>query len=118
MDEARLSQRERRILAEIEQALGHDDPLDRSMRTMGRRRRIPGLGVSVAGVVLLGAVTVTLLVLAVATAETALVWAFAAAWVLTLVCLLRLVMAWAGRWSARRAAVRAARDGDGPSAGD
>lgn len=103
MDDARLSQRERRILAEIEQALSRDDPLDRSLRTMRRRHWSPGR--AVAGVAFLGAATVTLLVAAVATAEPALVWAFAAAWVVTLVCLLRLVMS----WSSRRLAARAAR---------
>lgn len=98
----RLSQRERRILAEIEQALSRDDPLDRSLRTMRRSRRSPGL--AAVGVALLGVATVVLLVTAVATAEPALVWAFAAAWVVTLVCLMRLAMSWSGRRLAARAA--------------
>lgn len=48
----------------------------------------------------LGAVTLALLVLAVATEAPLLIWAFAASWVLTLVVLMRLVV----RWTRRRTA--------------
>lgn len=107
MDEVRLSARELRALAEIEEQLDQDESLAHRLRTMRRglrlsvpsagaaRRRLPALGV-----VALGVTTVTLLVLAVGTEEPALIWAFAAVWVLTLVSLLRLVV----RWSRRRAA--------------
>ncbi|MFG2330820.1 DUF3040 domain-containing protein [Streptomyces sp. NPDC048604] len=103
-DDARLSEKERRILDEIEHALRDDEPLERSLSTMRRHGRpgLAGFGVSVTAVVLLGATTLTLLVLAVATEAPVLVWAFAATWVLTLVCLLRLVMRRARAWSRRR----------------
>lgn len=106
MDEPRLSARELRVLAEIEARLDQDEPLARRLRTMrrsawpsgtsrgGTRRWLPAFGV--AG---LGAATLTLLVLAVATSAPALIWAFAGAWVLTLALLLSLVV----RWSRRRA---------------
>ncbi|MDT9691336.1 hypothetical protein Q5762_23915 [Streptomyces sp. P9(2023)] len=111
MDEARLSQRERRILAEIEQALSEDVSLERGMRTMSRKRprvRRAAAGAGGAGrpgrrhalalsVSLLGMLTLGLLVLAVATGEPVLIWAFAAAWVLTLTGLLRLVIRWSHR---------------------
>ncbi|WP_137991064.1 hypothetical protein [Streptomyces vilmorinianum] len=107
MDEARLSQRERRILAEIEESLSEDESLERGLRTMrreggsargrdgvrhGLRGHLPALGVALLGVLTLG-----LLALAVATGEPALIWAFAAVWVLTLCGLLRLVMRWSRR---------------------
>lgn len=108
MEEARLSQRERRILAEIENDLRKDEPLDRRLRTMRRGTPLPkdvARGVrggvrrhrSGLGVALLGALTLALLVLAVATEAPALIWAFAAVWVLTLCCLLRLVIRWSRR---------------------
>ncbi|MGW4699671.1 DUF3040 domain-containing protein [Streptomyces sp. NPDC004285] len=98
MDEARLTAHERRVLAEIEEALERDVSLARRLRTMrpprlsapsvaGTRRRLPALGI--AG---LGAVTLTLLVLAVATEAPALIWAFAAVWVLTLFALLIVIV--------------------------
>ncbi|MFG2640420.1 DUF3040 domain-containing protein [Streptomyces sp. NPDC048370] len=108
MDEARLSERERRILAEIEQDLSEDVSLERGMRTMRRRgreartpdrpgrRRGPVLAVALLGVLTLG-----LLVLAVATGEPVLIWAFAAAWVVTLACLMRLVIRWSRNLRAR-----------------
>lgn len=92
MDEARLSPRERRILAEIEQSLGGDGAFARGLRAR-RFRRLAGPATA-----LLGAVTITLFALAVATEEPALLWAFAAVWVVTLVCLLTLLL----RWSRRR----------------
>ncbi|MFC8763166.1 DUF3040 domain-containing protein [Streptomyces sp. NPDC057193] len=104
MDEARLSERERRILAEIEQRLEQDRPLARRLRPRrhgppggadGARRRPAGLVLGV-----LGAVTLALLVLAVATEAPLLIWGFAASWVLTLVLLLRLVVRWARRRTA------------------
>ncbi|MFJ8660143.1 DUF3040 domain-containing protein [Streptomyces sp. NPDC093795] len=101
MDEARLSERERRILAEIEQRLEEDQPLARGLRTMrrGPLRRADGgrRGPTVLGLCALGAATLVLLVLAVATEAPILIWAFAATWVLTLVTLLRLVVRWTRR---------------------
>ncbi|MER7622214.1 DUF3040 domain-containing protein [Streptomyces sp. NPDC126503] len=106
MDDVRLSPRERRILAEIEEELGRDEPLARRLGTApgglrlpdqpapGTYRLRPALALAA-----LGAATLALLVLAVTTEAPVLIWAFAAAWVLTLVVLLRLVV----RWSRRRA---------------
>ncbi|MFF7815497.1 DUF3040 domain-containing protein [Streptomyces sp. NPDC007945] len=100
MDEARLSPHEQRVLAEIEADLNADDRL---ARRMAGRRPAPGLprlrGHGGKGAAALAAVTLTLLVLAVATSAPALIWAFAAAWVATLVLLLRAV----ARWTRRRA---------------
>ncbi|MFI8520686.1 DUF3040 domain-containing protein [Streptomyces sp. NPDC085481] len=96
MDEARLSPQERRILAEIEHGLGEDQHLARRLRA-GR----PGLGTRrlATGPVaaLLGVAAVTLFVTAVATEAPALIWAFAAVWVLTLVCVLQLLIRWSHR---------------------
>ncbi|NML50647.1 DUF3040 domain-containing protein [Streptomyces sp. R302] len=100
MDEARLSAHERRVLAEIEADLSADDRL---ASRMGEHRQVPRLpriaGRGGVGAVALGALTLTLLVLAVATSTPALIWAFAAAWVVTLILLLRMVV----RWTRRRA---------------
>ncbi|MEU6977706.1 MULTISPECIES: DUF3040 domain-containing protein [unclassified Streptomyces] len=95
MEEAGLSPRERRILEEIEQGLGADRPLARGLRSgrPGPRFRRPGGRVTA----LLGAVTLTLFVTAVATESPPLIWAFAAVWVVTLVCLLRLLLVWSRR---------------------
>ncbi|MGW0121811.1 DUF3040 domain-containing protein [Streptomyces sp. NPDC003327] len=103
MDEARLSARERRVLAEIEEQLERDETLARRLRSMrGGRRPFggPGSGSRRSGlyVAALGATALTLLVLAVSTEAPALIWAFAGVWVLTLVALLNLVV----RWSRRR----------------
>ncbi|MGW8762677.1 DUF3040 domain-containing protein [Streptomyces sp. NPDC055815] len=107
MDEAGLSAHERRVLAEIEEELDRDESLARRLRTMRRvprppvpslagvRRHLPSLGVAV-----LGATTLALLVLAVATEAPVFIWAFAAVWVLTLVATLIRVV----RWTRRRAA--------------
>ncbi|MFC8508677.1 DUF3040 domain-containing protein [Streptomyces sp. NPDC057411] len=92
MDEARLSPRERRILAEIERDLGQDRALARGLRTGRWVRRVEGPATAV-----LGIVAIILFVLAVATEAPALIWAFAAVWVVTLVCLLRLLMGWSRR---------------------
>ncbi|MEX0168298.1 DUF3040 domain-containing protein [Streptomyces sp. LMG1-1-1.1] len=101
MDEARLSAREQRVLAEIEEQLDRDEPLARHLRTMrrGPRLRLPSRSGDHHRLPALGALTLTLLVLAVATEAPLLIWLFAASWVLTLVALLSLVI----RWSRRRA---------------
>ncbi|GHF96385.1 DUF3040 domain-containing protein [Streptomyces hydrogenans] len=111
MDEVRLSAYERRVLAEIEEELSADDHLARrmagrrpSLRPRLPRPRLPRHRITVRGgpaAAVLGAATLTLLVLAVATSTPALIWGFAAAWMLTLILLLRLVL----RWTRRRADV-------------
>ncbi|MEU6988071.1 hypothetical protein ABZ946_32350 [Streptomyces sp. NPDC046324] len=111
MEEARLSPREQRVLAEIEETLGEDAPLERGFRTMGaepaghRARKRPGPGPGgrreAMAVTVLGGLALVLLVLAVVTAEPALIWAFAAVWVITLSGLLRLVVRWSRRLKPR-----------------
>ncbi|MEE1820507.1 hypothetical protein PUR59_36520 [Streptomyces sp. SP18ES09] len=118
MDEARLSARERRVLAEIERELDRDVLLARRMRTMRRLRRphvpsIPGSGsrhVSLGGaagshllavtVTLLGALTLALLVRGVVTGAPVVIWAFAGVWALNLTGLLLLVVRWTRRHEA------------------
>ncbi|MFF9345038.1 MULTISPECIES: DUF3040 domain-containing protein [unclassified Streptomyces] len=102
MDEARLSAYERRVLAEIEEDLSADGHLARRMagRRPSLRPRPARPGATAGGgaaAAALGAVTLTLLVLAVATSAPALIWGFAAAWVVTLILLLRLVVRWTRR---------------------
>ncbi|MEU2509150.1 DUF3040 domain-containing protein [Streptomyces sp. NPDC007863] len=100
MDEARLSAHERRVLAGIEADLGADDPFVRRMaahRPAPRPPRITRRGA--VGAAALGAATLILLVLAVATSAPGLIWGFAAAWVLTVT----LVLSMAVRWTRGRA---------------
>ncbi|MFF2780481.1 DUF3040 domain-containing protein [Streptomyces sp. NPDC058052] len=102
MEEIRLSARERRVLAEIEEDLCADDGLARRMAGRRSRPRLPrprgrGGGAAMLGVAVLGAATLALLVLAVATSAPALVWAFAATWAATLILLLRLAVRWTRR---------------------
>ncbi|GAA2770871.1 DUF3040 domain-containing protein [Streptomyces showdoensis] len=97
MDEARLSPRERRILAEIEQGLGADRSLARGLRS-GRPRHRPRIRLlGGRATLLLGAVALGLFVAAVATESPPLIWAFAVVWVVTLVCGLRLLLRWSRR---------------------
>lgn len=106
MDGPELSQQEQRILKDIEQELRADQLLDRRLRTLHRGfrpwalrdwRRPQGLGLWTA---FLGLVCAALFVRAVSTSSAALIWAFAAVWVLTLVCLLVLVIRWCRKASA------------------
>ncbi|WP_051716779.1 DUF3040 domain-containing protein [Streptomyces sp. NRRL F-5727] len=97
MEEARLSAYERRVLAEIEEDLSTDDGLARSMAGHRPSPHLPRSRLTARspfGALVLGAATLALLVLAVATASPALTWAFAAAWVVTLILLLRMVVRW------------------------
>ncbi|GGR63638.1 DUF3040 domain-containing protein [Streptomyces roseolus] len=101
MDEARLSPHEQRVLAEIEADLNADARLARRMAGRPPAPRSPRIkGRRGAGAALLAIVTLTLLVLAAATSAPALIWAFAAAWVATLILLLRAVVRWTRRRSA------------------
>ncbi|MFI2367929.1 DUF3040 domain-containing protein [Streptomyces sp. NPDC018833] len=103
MDGAGLSQRERAILAAIERDLRADAVLDRHLRTMRTGppfRRAPSgfrRHLLAGGTCLCGAVTATLLVMAASSSSPPLIWAFAGAWVLTLVGLLLLVCRWSRR---------------------
>ncbi|MDH2390241.1 DUF3040 domain-containing protein [Streptomyces sp. HNM0663] len=113
MDGTGFTDRERRILDEIETGLREDALLDRQLRTMGQtsaplnqlrsalhRRRLAVAGWTLA------AVSLVLLVFAVQTSAPALIWAFAAAYTLTLLCVLRGVILWSRRISARARARR------------
>ncbi|MDQ1012537.1 hypothetical protein QFZ82_007022 [Streptomyces sp. V4I23] len=106
MDGAGLSQRERAILAGIEEQLRTDALLDRRLRTMR-----PGLPFTEApgllrgrlltlGTGLGGAMTAVLLVMAASSSSPALIWAFAATWVLTLSGLSLLLCRWSRRLAA------------------
>ncbi|MFE5795993.1 DUF3040 domain-containing protein [Streptomyces sp. NPDC056503] len=98
MDEARLSAHERRVLAEIERDLSADERLARHMAGRRPALRPPrSTGRGGLGAAALGAATLALLVLAVVTSTPALIWAFAAVWVVTLLLLLRLVVRWTRR---------------------
>lgn len=102
MDGPELSEQEQRILRDIEEDLRVDQVLDRRLRTLHRGirpwaspgdwyRHGHGLGLCTA---LLGMACAVLFVRAAATSSPALIWVFAAVWVVTLVCLLRLVIRW------------------------
>ncbi|MFJ6797651.1 DUF3040 domain-containing protein [Streptomyces sp. NPDC091268] len=110
MDGPELSRQERRILGDIERELRADQLLDRRLRTLHRGirpwttqgdwRRRHGLGL---GTGFLAVVCAVLLVRAAATSSPALIWAFAAAGVGTLLCLLVLVIRWCRRLAAASA---------------
>ncbi|MET9953807.1 DUF3040 domain-containing protein [Streptomyces sp. NPDC006339] len=104
MDGPRLSPRERRILAEIEHALGEDHSLARTLGPGPPPRpgtgRLAGPAAAVATAVL-GLVTAVLFVAAVATGSLTLLWSFAAAWTAAAICGLGLLL--------RRCESRAAR---------
>lgn len=105
MDGPELSRQEQMILKDIEQDLCSDRLLDRRLRTLRRGVRpwaSPGSSPGTwshrhrAGLCTwaLGVACAILLVSAVATSSPALIWAFAAAWVLTLVRLIRFAIGW------------------------
>lgn len=90
MDGAGLSDREERAFSAIEAQLRQDRSLERMLRSTPRRHRI-------VAACLLGAVTAALFVAASVTVSQPLIWAFAAAWTLTVVTALPLI----GRWLLR-----------------
>ncbi|GGZ64302.1 DUF3040 domain-containing protein [Streptomyces subrutilus] len=101
MDGAGLSDREQRALSAIEAHLKGDRSLDRRLRSVPGRHRL-------LAACLLGAVTVGLLVAASVTVAQPLIWAFAAAWLLTVLTALPLVGRWVRRhWQLRERAGRA-----------
>ncbi|MBT2471562.1 DUF3040 domain-containing protein [Streptomyces sp. ISL-66] len=112
MDGPELSRQEQRILGDIEENLRADQLLDRRLRTLHRGirpwastrdwYRHHGLGLCTG---LLGITCAALFVRAVSAPSPALIWAFAAAWVLTLIPLLLLVI----RWCRKAAAASAGR---------
>ncbi|MFI6037243.1 DUF3040 domain-containing protein [Streptomyces sp. NPDC051315] len=97
MATGRLSDDERRVLAEMERALRRDRRLDRRLRTLRWR---PGLSRLASytprplTVALLLAVSVALMVAGITTSAPAVIWAFAAIWPPTLYAAFRLLCHW------------------------
>ncbi|MBW5481464.1 DUF3040 domain-containing protein [Streptomyces bambusae] len=109
MDGRGLSEHEQKILGEIERTLASDALLARRLTTMRRGVR-PWTGpvatvrehVLAVAAWLAGLAALVLFVPAVSRSSPTLIWAFAGAWVLTLVCVLRLVCRWCRRCAERR----------------
>ncbi|MEJ1197284.1 MULTISPECIES: DUF3040 domain-containing protein [unclassified Streptomyces] len=99
MSIGRLPEHEQRILDEVERALRRDRRLDRRLRTLRLGRR-PDLGRLAAyrprtlTVLLLFALSVTLMVTGIVTSEPGVIWAFAVAWPVTLFAAFRLLCRW------------------------
>ncbi|CAL9565535.1 hypothetical protein SUDANB58_04730 [Streptomyces sp. enrichment culture] len=92
----RLTEREQRILDELERDLRRDRRLDRWMRTFrpGRRSvlaRLAAYRPRRRTVALLSALSVTLMVTGIVTSEPAVIWAFALVWPVTLFAAFRLL---------------------------
>ncbi|MFH8798722.1 DUF3040 domain-containing protein [Streptomyces sp. NPDC017936] len=97
MTTGRLSDDERRILAEMERALRRDRRLDRRLRTLRWRpgvSRLASYTPRAWTVAQLLAVSVGLMVAGIATSAPAVIWAFAAVWPLTLYAAFRLLCRW------------------------
>ncbi|MBQ1099563.1 DUF3040 domain-containing protein [Streptomyces sp. b94] len=99
MSIGRLPEHEQRVLDEVERALRRDRRLDRRLRTLRLGRR-PGLGRLAAyrprtlTVLLLFALSVTLMVTGIVTSEPGVIWAFAVVWPVTLFAAFRLLCRW------------------------
>ncbi|MFE9702158.1 DUF3040 domain-containing protein [Streptomyces sp. NPDC005930] len=99
MSIGRLPDHEQRVLDEIEGALRLDRRLDRRLRTL-RLRRCPGLARPAAWrprgvtVLLLLAVSVTLMVVGIVSSAPGVIWAFAGVWPVTLFAAFRLLCRW------------------------
>ncbi|MGW2292944.1 DUF3040 domain-containing protein [Streptomyces violaceorubidus] len=99
MSVGRLSPHEQRVLDEIEGALRRDRRLDRRLRTLRLGRlpdpaRLAACRPSTPTVLLLLAVSVTLMVLGIVTAAPGVIWAFAGVWPVTLFAVFRLLCRW------------------------
>lgn len=95
----RLSEREQRVLDEMERALRRDRRFDRRMRALRPGRR--SLAARTAGYVprrrtVAGLLTVslTLMVTGIVTSAPAVIWAFAVLWPVTLCAVFRLLCHW------------------------
>ncbi|MEU7551398.1 DUF3040 domain-containing protein [Streptomyces sp. NPDC044571] len=95
MDGGGLSDRERHALSAIEAQLKADRSLDRILRSAHLRHRM----LAACG---LAAVTLALLIAASVTVSLPLIWAFAGAWVLTVITALPLAAQWVRRRWQRR----------------
>ncbi|WP_329376508.1 DUF3040 domain-containing protein [Streptomyces sp. NBC_01351] len=101
MDGPELSQQERMILDDIEAQLRSDQRLDRRLRTLRRGARpwtgswsdarSPGLGLYTC---LLAVACAAAFVRVLSTASPTVLWVFAALWVPTVICGLRLLCRW------------------------
>ncbi|GAA2566230.1 MULTISPECIES: DUF3040 domain-containing protein [Streptomyces] len=99
MSIGRLPEHEQRILDEVERALRRDRRLDRRLRTLRLHRRpdltrVTAYRPRTATVLLLLALSVTLMAVGIATSEPGVIWAFAAVWPVTLFTLFRLLCRW------------------------
>ncbi|MFD7712544.1 DUF3040 domain-containing protein [Streptomyces sp. NPDC059785] len=96
MTTSRLPDHEQRILDEMERVLRRDRRLDRRLRTLrpGWRpdlSRVASYEPRLSSVALLLAVSVTLLVVGLATSDVGAIWAFAAVWPFALFGVVRLL---------------------------
>jgi hypothetical protein len=96
---SRLPEHEQRVLDEVERALRRDRRLDRRLRTFRPSRRPDPARLltyrpRALTVLLLLAVSVTLMVTGIVTAEPGVIWAFAGAWPVTLFAVFRLMCRW------------------------
>ncbi|GAA2079336.1 hypothetical protein GCM10009801_36840 [Streptomyces albiaxialis] len=97
-----LSDRERRVLDEVEEALRRDRRLSRRVGRWRRRQRLrrmrPPWTVTylprARTLVLLNGVTVVLLAVGIGTGATGVVWAFSVVWPLALLAVLRRLCRW------------------------
>ncbi|MEU2280703.1 DUF3040 domain-containing protein [Streptomyces sp. NPDC013178] len=97
MTTGRLSDDERRVLAEMERALRRDRRLDKRLRTLQWHPRLSGAASWTPRpwtVVLLLAVSVGLTVAGIITSAPAVIWTFAAVWPPTLYAAFRLLCRW------------------------
>ncbi|MFD7466454.1 DUF3040 domain-containing protein [Streptomyces tendae] len=101
MSIGRLPDHEQRILDEVERALSRDRRLDRRLRTLRLRRRpdptrLAAYRPRTVTVLLLLAVSVTLMVVGIVTSAPGVIWAFAGVWPVTLFAVFRLLCRWTG----------------------
>ncbi|MFH9735470.1 DUF3040 domain-containing protein [Streptomyces sp. NPDC017260] len=99
MSIGRLPGHEQRVLDEVERALRRDRRLDRRLRTLrpGRRpdlTRLASYRPRALTVLLLLALSVTLMVTGIVTSRPGVIWAFAAVWPSTLFAVFRLLCRW------------------------
>ncbi|MFK0119903.1 DUF3040 domain-containing protein [Streptomyces sp. NPDC090994] len=99
MSVGRLPEHEQRVLDEVERALRRDRRLERRLRTFRPSRRPDPARLSAyrprtPTVLLLLAVSVTLMVTGIVTSEPGVIWAFAAVWPVTLFAVFRVLCRW------------------------
>ncbi|MGV9910267.1 DUF3040 domain-containing protein [Streptomyces tendae] len=99
MSIGRLPDHEQRILDEVERALSRDRRLDRRLRTLRLRRRpdptrLAAYRPRTVTVLLLLAVSVTLMVVGIVTSAPGVIWAFAGVWPVALFAVFRLLCRW------------------------